>query len=92
MSDAAFGELRRQLEYKTGWYRTGLVVADRWYPSSRTCSRCGTVKADLTLADRVYECDSCGLVLDRDVNAAVNLARYAPAPDANASPPPRVAA
>jgi putative transposase len=92
VSDAAFGELRRQLEYKTGWYRTGLVVADRWYPSSKTCSRCGTVTADLTLADRVYECDSCGLVLDRDVNAAVNLARYTPAPNANASPPPRVAA
>jgi putative transposase len=90
VSDAAFGELRRQLEYKTGWYRTGLTVADRWYPSSKTCSRCGTVKADLTLADRLYECDACGLVLDRDVNAAVNLARYAPAPDA--SPPPRVAA
>jgi putative transposase len=68
------------------------VIADRWYPSSKTCSGCGTVKADLTLADRVYKCEGCGLVLDRDVNAAVNLAHYTPAPDPNAAPPPRVAA
>jgi putative transposase len=56
------------------------VVTDRWYPSSRTCSGCGNVHADLTLADRVYECDACGLVLDRDVNAAINLARYTASP------------
>lgn len=89
VSDAAFGELRRQLTYKTAWYGTELVVADRWYPSSKTCSSCGTVKADLTLADRLYHCGACGLVLDRDVNAAVNLARYTPTAT---SPPPRVAA
>jgi putative transposase len=76
VSDASFGELRRQLEYKAGWYGTELTIADRWFPSSKTCSGCGVVKADLTLVDRVYECSSCGLVLDRDVNAAVNLARY----------------
>lgn len=76
ISDAGFGELRRQLEYKTAWYGTELVVADRWFPSSKTCSGCGTVKADLTLSDRVYECSPCGLVIDRDLNAAVNLARY----------------
>ena len=80
VSDAAFGEFRRQLTYKAAWYGTDLVIADRWYPSSKTCSRCGTVKADLTLSDRVYDCTSCGLVLDRDVNAAVNLARYTPPP------------
>jgi putative transposase len=92
VSDAAFGELRRQLAYKTGWYGTKLVVADRWYASSKTCSGCGTVKADLTLGDRVYDCGHCGLVLDRDVNAAVNLARYTPAEDAYTSPPPQAAA
>ncbi|HEU4913316.1 MAG TPA: RNA-guided endonuclease TnpB family protein, partial [Actinomycetes bacterium] len=78
VSDAAFGELRRQLAYKAAWYGTDLVVADRWYPSSKTCSGCGSVKADLPLGVRVYRCDGpggCGLVLDRDVNAAVNLAR-----------------
>jgi putative transposase len=78
VSDASFGELRRQLEYKGAWYGTDLVVADRWFPSSKTCSGCGSIKADLALADRVYDCSSCGLVLDRDVNAAVNLARYTP--------------
>ena len=97
VSDAAFGELRRQLAYKTSWYGTELVVADRWYPSSKTCSGCGNVRADLTLGDRVYACDGphgCGLVLDRDVNAAVNLARYTPPGDISttASPPRPVAA
>lgn len=76
ISDASFGELRHQVEYKAGWYGTELTIADRWFPSSKTCSGCGEVKADLTLSDRVYECAACGLVLDRDVNAAVNLARY----------------
>ena len=81
IADAGFGELRRQLEYKAAWYGTELVVADRWFPSSKTCSGCGVVKADLTLSDRVYECTSCGLVIDRDLNAAVNLARYTPPAD-----------
>jgi putative transposase len=89
ISDAAFGELRRQLAYKAGWYGAELVVADRWFPSSKTCSRCGTVKTDLTLADRIYRCGACGLVLDRDVNAAVNLARYTAT---ETPPPPSVAA
>jgi len=96
VSDASFGEFRRQLEYKCAWYGTELVIANRWFPSSKTCSACGIVKADLTLADRVYECGECGLVLDRDVNAAVNLARYQPEPDyadaTTSSPPPLVAA
>jgi putative transposase len=78
VSDTSFGEFRRQLAYKCAWYGTDLAVADRWFPSSKTCSGCGHVKADLTLSDRVYECGECGLVLDRDVNAAVNLARYQP--------------
>ena len=81
IADAGFGELRRQLEYKAAWYGTELVVADRWFPSSKTCSGCGVVKADLTLSDRFYECTSCGVVIDRDLNAAVNLARYTPPAD-----------
>ena len=78
IADAGFGELRRQLECKAAWYGTELVIADRWFPSSKTCSGCDEVRADLTLADRVYECGACGLVTDRDLNAAINLARYTP--------------
>lgn len=91
VSDSAFGELRRQLAYKATWYDTELVVADRWFPSSKTCSACGSIHADLTLSDRVYRCGACGLVLDRDVNAAVNLARYT-APPPKTTPPQPVAA
>ena len=75
LADAGLGELRRQLGYKTAWYGCRLVVADRWYPSSNTCSACGAVKAKLALADRTYHCDRCNMVLDRDLNAAINLAR-----------------
>ena len=75
LADAGLGELRRQLGYKTIWYGSQLAVAGRWYPSSKTCSACGTVKAKLALADRTYHCDHCNMVLDRDLNAAINLAR-----------------
>ena len=74
VADAGFGELRRQLTYKTVWNGGRLVVADRWYPSSKTCSACGVVKTKLTLAERLYTCTICGVVLDRDLNAARNLA------------------
>ncbi|MBM0229758.1 transposase, partial [Micromonospora sp. ATA51] len=57
-----------------GWYGSVLHVADRWYPSSKTCSRCQTVKPKLSLCERTFHCDACGLSLDRDVNAARNLA------------------
>ena len=87
ISDAAFGEFRRQLEYKAPWYGTEVVVADRWFPSSKTCSGCGAVNANLTLADRVYHCAACALVIDRDVNAAVNLARYTAPPRKAVNPP-----
>jgi len=76
VSDASFGELRRQIEYKAKWYGINVVVAGRFWPSSKTCSRCGCVKDNLTLADRTYTCDDCGLVIDRDLNAALNLAAY----------------
>ncbi|MFE2582127.1 IS607 family element RNA-guided endonuclease TnpB [Streptomyces sp. NPDC059378] len=80
IADAGFGEIRRQLHYKTRQrHATRLVVADRWYPSSKTCSGCGTVKAKLPLHVRTYACDACGLVIDRDDNAARNLAALAAA-------------
>ena len=81
VSDAAFGEFRRQLEYKTA--RTGAVlhVIDRWYPSSKTCSACGAVKAKLSLSERVYRCDACGLAIDRDLNAAINICVAGSAPE-----------
>jgi putative transposase len=91
VSDAAFGEFRRQLEYKAAWYGIELAVADRWFPSSKTCSRCAAVNPDLTLSDRVYSCDGCGLVLDRDVNAAINLARYTASPPKAPLPLPAAA-
>jgi putative transposase len=75
LADAGLGELRRQLGYKTTWYHSQLVIADRWYPSSKTCSGCGAVKAKLPLAERTYRCEGCGLVIDRDTNAAIKLAR-----------------
>ena len=71
--DASFGEFRRQLEYKTARTGARLHVIDRWYPSSKTCSRCGRVKTKLPLAERTYSCDSCGLIIDRDLNAAINI-------------------
>jgi putative transposase len=73
ISDQEFGQARRQLGYKTTWNGGRLIVADRWFPSSKTCSACGAVKAKLTLQDRVFTCDGCGLVMDRDENAARNL-------------------
>jgi putative transposase len=74
--DIAPGDLRRQLTYKMGWHGGHLVVADRWFPSSKKCSSCKETKATLSLATRTYRCEHCGLVLDRDHNAARNLAAY----------------
>jgi transposase len=74
VADAGFGEIRRQLAYKTSWNGGHLEVADRWYPSSKTCSSCGAVKPKLPLRVRTFTCEHCGLVLDRDKNAALNLA------------------
>jgi len=74
LADASFGQFRRMLQYKGSWYGAGIVVADRWYPSSKMCSECGAVKAKLPLSERFFVCD-CGAALDRDLNAAINLAR-----------------
>ena len=81
LSDASLGEFRRQLEYKTA--RTGAVlcVVDRWFPSSKTCSNCGTVKAKLSLSERTFNCDNCGTSIDRDLNAAINIEVAGSAPE-----------
>ena len=81
VSDASFGEFRRQLEYKTARTGATLHVVDRWYPSSKTCSKCGAVKAKLSLSERVFHCDGCGLVMDRDLNAAINIRVAGSAPE-----------
>jgi putative transposase len=73
VADQGFGAARRLLSYKTARQGGTLAVAGRWYPSSKTCSACGAVKAKLTLAERIFACESCGHVEDRDVNAARNL-------------------
>ena len=77
LADASLAELRRQLTYKTSWYGSQLIVADPFHPSSKTCSACGWVKAKLTLAERTFTCEVCGLGIDRDLNAARNLATLA---------------
>lgn len=71
-----FYEFRRQMEYKCELYGIQLVFADRFYPSSKTCSHCGHIKKDLKLNNRTYICPACGHVIDRDLNAAINLAKY----------------
>lgn len=81
ISDVGMAELRRQIEYKGAWYGVGVVIADRWYPSSKTCSNCGSVKPMLTLSERLYVCEECGLIVDRDLNAALNLAALSEGPN-----------
>ena len=76
ISDVGMGEFRRQIEYKAKWYGRTVCFADRFYPSSKLCSVCGWKHPNLTLSDRVYECDGCGQVSDRDMNAAINLRQF----------------
>lgn len=75
ISDASFSMFRSQLEYKCDWYGKEIVVIDRFYPSSKTCSSCGWKKEDLTLSDRIFVCENCGNKIDRDLNAAINIKR-----------------
>lgn len=75
ISDASFSMFRSQLEYKCNWYGKELVVIDRFYPSSKTCSCCGWKNENLKLSDRVFKCNNCGSELDRDLNAAINIQR-----------------
>lgn len=81
--DASPGELRRQLTYKTSWYGSKLAVLDRWFPSSKTCSMCGWQNPRLTLSDRTFTCGNCETVMDRDWNAARNIAQHAVPVDQN---------
>ncbi|MHA1916692.1 MAG: RNA-guided endonuclease InsQ/TnpB family protein [Candidatus Ranarchaeia archaeon] len=73
ISDVGFFEFKRQLQYKIKWYGSKLVVVSRFFPSSKRCSNCGFVKDELGLGERVFVCEECGLELDRDLNAALNL-------------------
>ena len=75
IQEQCFYEFRRQIVYKAAWNNIPVVVADRFFPSSKLCSCCGTVKKDLKLSDRIYQCE-CGNVIDRDYQAALNLKRY----------------
>jgi putative transposase len=77
INDAGWAEFGRQLRYKTAWFGAELVTCDRWFPSTKTCSRCGTVKQQMRLVERIFRCDRCGLAIDRDGNAAANLAAWA---------------
>jgi len=79
ISDVGLGEFRRQMTYKSTWQGETLRIADRWFPSTKKCSACGNVKDDVDLSERIYMCDNsaCGLIIDRDLNAARNLAALA---------------
>jgi len=78
-ADVGFAAFRRHLAYKAAWYASRIVVAARWEPSSTTCAACGWYDANLALSDRVFRCQQadCGHVMDRDLNAARNLAKLA---------------
>ncbi len=69
-------EFKRLIMYKSARQGTEFIEADKWYPSSKTCSECGYVKCKLSLSEREFQCECCGMVLDRDKNAAINLSRY----------------
>jgi putative transposase len=69
-------KFKTKIEYKCNWYGSKLILADKWYPSSKTCMECGYIKKDLNLSDRIYICPSCGNQIDRDYQASVNLREY----------------
>jgi len=77
IADVSFGDIRRQLKYKCLWNGIELIVADRFFASSKTCSACDAVKSELLLSEREYVCESCGIIIDRDLNAAKNLQKLA---------------
>ena len=80
ISDCGFYEFRRQLEYKAVWYGSKIAVIGMFEPSSKTCSNCGWIKKDLTLVHRVWTCESCNAIHDRDINAAKNILNFSIAP------------
>ena len=77
LHDQGWAEFQSQLAYKTTWYSSKLLLAPRFYSSSRICSNCGAVRAKLRLSERMYSCELCGNRVDRDLNAALNLAQLA---------------
>ena len=77
VQEQGFYEFRRQIEYKAAWAGLRVVIADRFYPSSKTCIACGNVKKNLRLSERIYHCENCGNEIDRDLQAAINLQQYA---------------
>ncbi len=82
IADVGMAEFRRQLTYKGAWYGCAVVVAGRFYPSTKRCSSCGHVKTEMVLSERTYTCDRCGLIMGRDLNAALNLAAWTTASSA----------
>lgn len=76
VQEQGFYEFRRQIEYKAQWSGLRVVIADRYYPSSKTCTACGHVKKNLRLSERIFHCEACGNEIDRDLQAAINLRRY----------------
>lgn len=76
IQEQCFSEFIRQMKYKCEWNGIEFIQVSRFYPSSRTCSNCGCIKHDLKLSDRTYSCSECGFVIDRDLNAAINLMKY----------------
>jgi putative transposase len=85
LRDVSLGEITRQFTYKTTWMKKEFVKADRFFASSKLCSSCGYKKESLKLSDRIYKCNLCGLSLDRDINAAINLANYSPTQESGES-------
>lgn len=75
LQEQALYEFRRQIAYKSKWNNIPVIIADRFFPSSKLCSCCGNIKRDLKLSDRVYKCE-CGNIIDRDYQASLNLKRY----------------
>lgn len=76
VQEQCLSEWIRQMQYKCAWNGIEFVQADRFYPSSKTCSNCGCIKHDLKLSDRTFVCNECGFTIDRDYQAALNLTRY----------------
>ncbi|EAH7543197.1 TPA: RNA-guided endonuclease InsQ/TnpB family protein, partial [Campylobacter jejuni] len=77
ISDVSFFEFKRMLAYKSAYRGNEVIEADRFYPSSKTCHCCGYKKEFLTLSERIFQCENCGITIDRDYNASLNLKRYA---------------
>jgi putative transposase len=81
IADVGWYEFRRQMSYKGAWYGCQIFLADPYFPSTKRCSCCGHLKADITLSQRQYVCEACGLSIDRDLNAAINLEQLLTATD-----------